>query len=126
MDCLLNIAILCNVGDISLVFDTLLLYNDIQSLTMDIQGNKAFAGNFMEHTKQNYTNNISNAIGVEIRNFFIIYSELCEFKVEPLLTDYSKIFMQGIYNYKHVKIEDMEELINKSLKDYISKYEEIE
>lgn len=108
-------------SEVGTIFDTLLLNDELQSIIIDLQQQKDFSSNFMEYTKNNYTNIISDSIGTGLRNFFLVNNRLCEFKIEPLLTDYNKIFIQGIYNYSNLNIHDIKNLLNNSYDDYTNK-----
>ena len=108
-------------NEINKVFDIMLLNEELPNITIDFQHKQKFDGDFMEHSRKQYTNACKDSIGTGLRSFFMYRERLCEFKVEPLLADNNYIFCQGIYNAINEKTTNIKNLLSETFDDYTKK-----
>ncbi len=105
------------------IFDLLMLDDNITQSTLiltDIIDNKEYS---MVYLQEKYVKLTKDAIGLGLRSFFNFNNSLCEFRVEPYLSDPKKMYIEGTYNLSNNNINELESVIKSVKEDYTIKKE---
>jgi hypothetical protein len=105
------------------IFGLLFLDEHLKNLIIQINQLQEFNGDFMAFTKDKFTSLLSDIIGTGIRHIFKLNDNLCEFKIEPFLSNNNNIFVEAIYNFTNISINDVLKIIDLAYTDYTGKYD---
>lgn len=127
-----GVEYLNNLGDynndialIKSLFDLLMLDENISDITIllaDILSDKEYS---MSYIQDKFIKLTEDSIGLGLRSFFEYNNSLCEFKIEPYLSDSKKMYVEGIYFEHNVNINNIESVIKNINDDYNVKKENL-
>lgn len=126
IQCIFDESSIENIGEaLSGIQDLLLLnevFTEIILVASDVKESKV---DTMEYSKEKFMSLIQNSIGLGIREFFIYKDMLCEFKVEPYISDKSKWYISAQYNLKNIDVNSIKCVLKDAFDDYNVKCKEI-
>lgn len=115
-------SIYCNLKKIQ---DILMLDNFLNNTIMSFIDIKELEKNCMEYTKEKFKPLITGVVGIGIREFFMYEKKLSEFKIEPFISDNTKLYLEARYHLGEIEIDSLENVIKSALDDYNSKRIEV-